>query len=47
MGVLIITCPVTGKHFSTGLQIEEKDVATLPDYETTTLCAYWPGLMAV
>jgi hypothetical protein len=40
MGVLMITCPVTGKQFSTGLQIEEKDVAALPDYETATLCPY-------
>jgi hypothetical protein len=40
MGVLVMTCPVTGKEFSTGLQIDEKDVIALPDYETATLCPY-------
>jgi hypothetical protein len=32
MGVLLITCPTTGKDFSTGLQVEEREVPTLPDY---------------
>jgi hypothetical protein len=40
MGVLVMTCPVTGKEFSTGLQIDEKDVIALPDYEAATLCPY-------
>jgi hypothetical protein len=40
MGVLLITCPATGKELSTGLQIDEKDAVTLPDYETATLCPY-------
>jgi hypothetical protein len=40
MGVLVITCPATGKEFSTGMQIDERETAGLPDYETSTLCPY-------
>ncbi len=31
MGVLLIKCPVTGREFSTGLQISANDAPTLPD----------------
>jgi hypothetical protein len=40
MGVLVITCPATGKEFSTGIQIDERETAGLPDHETSTLCPY-------
>lgn len=36
MGVLLITCPATGKRFSTGLNIDQDEVARLPDYEAAT-----------
>jgi hypothetical protein len=41
MGVLVITCPETGKKFSTGIQIEQRDTKQI-DIETvaSSLCPY-------
>jgi hypothetical protein len=40
MGVLLITCPVTDKEFSTGLEIDRGDVSMLPDVESEALCTF-------
>jgi hypothetical protein len=38
MGVLMLTCPETGREFSTGIYIEEADFQRLPDTVTKAAC---------
>src|SRR5439155_27307650 len=40
MGVLLITCPVTGKEFSTGIQPDRKTSDALPKVTTRSRCPY-------
>jgi hypothetical protein len=40
LGVLLITCPVTSKEFSTGVQIDSRDASMLPDVESEALCTF-------
>jgi hypothetical protein len=40
MGVLVVKCPVTGREFSTGIQIERADFKRLQDALTASLCPY-------
>jgi hypothetical protein len=39
-GVLLIVCPVTGKEFSTGVQVDAESVPRLLDVESTAYCPY-------
>jgi hypothetical protein len=38
MGVLLVTCPVTGKEFSTGLLIDKDSLPALPGVESSAHC---------
>ena len=41
MGVLLVTCPVMGKEYSTGVQIaRESNIAGMLDVESTARCPY-------
>lgn len=41
IGVLVITCPETGKEFSTGLQVTKVALGKLPrNQEATAFCPY-------
>jgi hypothetical protein len=40
MGFLLIICPVTGKEFSTGVQVDEDSLKTLRDIEATARCPH-------
>ena len=41
MGVLLVTCPVTGKEYSTGVQIaRESNIAGMLDVEAAARCPY-------
>ena len=42
MGVLLTICPVTGKEFSTGVQVDEDSLKTLHDHdiEATARCPH-------
>jgi hypothetical protein len=40
MGALLIKCPVTGREFSTGLQISATDVPMLPDALSQARCPH-------
>jgi hypothetical protein len=40
MGVVLIKCPVTGREFSTGLQISANDAPTLPDALSQARCPH-------
>jgi hypothetical protein len=41
MGVLLITCPATGKEFSTGLNVAKDALKGLPrNQETIAFCPY-------
>ena len=40
MGVLLITCPHTGKEFSTGIQADRDTANTLPKVPMTSRCPY-------
>ena len=40
MGVLLARCPVTGKKFSTGIQVETTTIDTLPQVRTRSYCPY-------
>jgi hypothetical protein len=40
MGVLLITCPVTGKEFSTGIQADRNTAGVLPQVEMVSRCPY-------
>jgi hypothetical protein len=37
MGIIMIRCPSTGRHVSTGIEVAE--VERLPSVRATTLCA--------
>jgi hypothetical protein len=41
MGVLLVTCPETGKKFSTGVQIDKDDLYTISqDTASASYCPY-------
>jgi hypothetical protein len=40
MGVLVVTCPKTGKKFSTGIQIDKDDLYTIS--QNTVSASYCP-----
>jgi hypothetical protein len=40
MGVLLVTCPVTGKEFSTGIQTDRKTSDALPKVTMRSRCPY-------
>jgi hypothetical protein len=41
MGILLVKCPVTGKDFSTGVQVEAASaIDTLPDIPLWARCPY-------
>jgi hypothetical protein len=41
MGVLVVTCPDTGKRFSTGIQIDKDDLYTISqDTVGASYCPY-------
>jgi hypothetical protein len=40
MGVLMITCPHTGRGFSTGIQLGEEAFNSLPDVLVHSRCPY-------
>jgi hypothetical protein len=40
MGVLLVTCPVTGKEFSTGLLIDKDSLPALQGVESSAHCPY-------
>jgi hypothetical protein len=40
VGVLLITCAVTGKEFSTGLEIDQAKVSKLFDIEASAHCPH-------
>jgi hypothetical protein len=40
MGVLMLTCPTTGREFSTGIHVEEDSFQKLPDTVTKAACPH-------
>jgi hypothetical protein len=40
MGVLLITCPNTGKEFSTGIQADRDTASVLPKVTMTARCPH-------
>jgi hypothetical protein len=40
MGVLLITCPHTGREFSTGIQADRETANTLPKAPMTSRCPH-------
>jgi hypothetical protein len=40
MGVLLITCPRTGKEFSTGIQADRSTARTLPKVAMRSRCPF-------
>ncbi|HLH90146.1 MAG TPA: hypothetical protein VKX28_16980 [Xanthobacteraceae bacterium] len=40
MGVLLITCPVTGKEFSTGIETDELSLDLIPDTVARSTCPH-------
>jgi hypothetical protein len=38
MGVLMVRCPVSGREFSSGIQIEEESLERLPDSPVKSRC---------
>jgi hypothetical protein len=40
MSVLLVRCRVTGKNFSTGIQVETTTIDTLPQVRTRSYCPY-------
>ena len=40
MGVLLITCPVTGKEFSTGIETDEHSLELIPDTVVQSACPH-------
>jgi hypothetical protein len=40
VGVLLITCPVTGDEFSTGIETDEQSLDLIPDTVARSLCPH-------
>lgn len=40
VGFLLITCPVTGKEFATGIETDERSFDLLPDTVARSLCPH-------
>jgi hypothetical protein len=40
MGVLLVKCPVTGREFSSGIQVERDEVKRFPNSLTQSHCPY-------
>jgi hypothetical protein len=40
MGVLLVTCPVTGKEFSTGLLVDKDSLSAFNGVESSAHCPY-------
>jgi hypothetical protein len=40
MGVLLITCPATGKEFSTGIQVDQLTALSLPNVPAAARCPH-------
>ena len=40
MGVIVVTCPVTGRDFSTGILIDRDDFRRLPEALTNSRCPH-------
>jgi hypothetical protein len=40
MGVVMLTCPTTGREFSTGIHMEEDSFRKLPDTVSKAHCPY-------
>jgi hypothetical protein len=40
VGVLMITCPVTGKEFSTGIETDERSLDLISDAVAQSLCPH-------
>ena len=40
MGVLLISCPTTGREFSTGIQLDEVTFRMLTNAASTACCPY-------
>ena len=40
MGVLLITCPATGKEFSTGVETDEHSLDLIPDAVARSRCPH-------
>jgi hypothetical protein len=40
MGVILVTCPNSGRDFSTGIQVEEDDFRNLPDPSIKSHCPH-------
>jgi len=41
MGVLMLKCSTIGPEFSTGIQVDEASLKTLPDVVTRSDCPHW------
>jgi hypothetical protein len=37
---LVITCPVTGKEFSTGIETDERSLELIPDTMAQSVCPH-------
>jgi hypothetical protein len=44
MGVLMLTCPTTGREFSTGFHVEEDSFKKFPDTVTKAQCPHCGAL---
>ena len=40
VGVLLITCPVSGKEFSTGIETDEQSLDLIPDTVARSFCPH-------
>ena len=40
VGVLLITCPVTGKEFSTGIETDRQSLDLIPDTVVQSRCPH-------
>jgi hypothetical protein len=40
VGVLLITCPVTGKEFSTGIETDEQSLDLIPEAVARSFCPH-------
>jgi hypothetical protein len=40
VGVLMITCPATGKEFSTGIETDEQSLDLIPDAVAQSVCPH-------
>ena len=40
MGVLLITCPVTGKEFSTGIETDKQSLDLIPETVVQSRCPH-------